>query len=133
MRDNPPATTADSESLRPLLGVVVLLAVVVGGVGFVLVSTGGPTVEITASPAPDAAADAPAAYDASEFESPSPVVQLVERADRENGRVQTTTTVENRYRVRLAGSTDSRTYHVALADPESGTRFYRVAVEIVRS
>jgi hypothetical protein len=47
--------------------------------------------------------------------------------------VQTTTTVENRYRVRLAGSTDGRTYHVALADPESGTRFYRVTVEIVRS
>ncbi|MFC5365404.1 hypothetical protein [Salinirubrum litoreum] len=133
MRETPPATTAGIEGLRPLLGVVLLLAVVVGGVGVVLLSTGGPTVEITARPAPDAAADAPAAYDASEFESPSPVVELVERADSEDGRVQTTTTVENRYRVRLAGSTDGRTYHVALADPESGTRFYRVTVEIVES
>jgi hypothetical protein len=132
VRDNPPATTAGSERLRPLLGVVLLVAVVVVGVGYVVLSTGGPTVEITASPDPDAAADAPAAYDADEFASPSPVVQAVERADREDGQVQTTATVENRYRVRLSGNDQQRTYHVELADPASGTRFYEVTVEVVR-
>jgi hypothetical protein len=133
VRDTPPATTVGSESLRPLAGVALLLVVVAAGVGYVLVSTGGgPTVEITASPAPEAAADAPAAYDADEFVSPSPVVRTVERADREDGRVRTTATVANRYRVRLAGGDSRRTYHVTLADPESGARFYRVTVEVVR-
>jgi hypothetical protein len=132
VRDNPPATTAGSEALRPLLGVALLLVVVAGAVGVVVFSGGGPTVEITASPDPDAAADAPAAYDEREFDSPSPVVQTVKRADSADGRVQTTTTVENRYRVRLTGSDSRRAYHVTLADPESGTRFYQVTVEVVR-
>jgi hypothetical protein len=132
MRDNPPATTTDADSLRPLFGVALLLVVVVVGGAVVVLTDGGPTVEITATPDPDAGPNVPAAYEADDFESPSPLVQAVERADREGGRVQTTTTVENLYAVRLASDDQRRTYHVELADAESGTRFYEVTVEVQR-
>jgi hypothetical protein len=133
VRDNPPATTADAESLRPLLAVGLGIALLAGV--FVL-ATGGPadptnggtTVEVTATPDPDAAPAA--AYDPGSFTSPSPVRRAVGEAAANDDRTAVTATVESREAVRLGSGDAERTYHVRVDEPGAGPAFYRVTVAV---
>lgn len=132
MRDVPPPTTAGSDSLRPLLGVALLLAVVAGSAGYLAFTAGddgdGTTVEITVVPVSEDDAT-PGYYPASKFPSSSPVVETVEAADRSGETERRTATVESREQVRPLGGDPGETYHVALAEAESETRFFRVTVQ----
>jgi hypothetical protein len=133
VRDNPPATTTDAESLRPLLAVGLGIALLAGV--FVL-ATGGPagttsggtSVKVTATPDPDA--EPAAAYDLGSFASPNPVRRAVGEAAANDDRAAVTASVDSREAVRLGSGDARRTYHVRVDDPGAGPEFYRVTVAV---